>query len=434
MIDLEKINNIYCAGIGGIGLSAVVRFLVSHGKKVSGSDTAKSEVTELLEELGVFITYDQKDSHIPEGPELVFYSKALDDTNPELVFAREHNIPLLTYPEMLGVISKGKKTIQVTGTHGKTTTTAMTARAVESLDPSVIVGSLIDHSGGKTNYIEGKSDYLVLESCEYKRSFEHIQPFVLVITNIEEDHLDYYKDLTDIQSAFRDVAQKVPSSGAVVCDPNDPKVIPVIEGLGVTIIDYTKINVSDIDLRVPGQHNIRNAQCARAVADFLSVNSNYSKKGLESFSGTWRRFEYKGEMENGALVYDDYGHHPTEVRVTLEGFRQKFPDKKILLAFHPHLYSRTKQFFSDFALELSKVDMVVVAPVFRARSEVIDPAIDSKALAKEISHRGTDAVALDSFKEIEDFLREKSDSETIIVTMGAGDIYKVSDSLVAPKE
>lgn len=429
MINLDNTKKVYCIGIGGIGLSAVVRLLVARGIQVSGSDRSVSEVTKLLEDTGVEVFYDQSIAHVSEGTDLVLYSKAIPESNPDLIYAKEQGIIAMTYPEILGVISDHKKTIQITGTHGKTTTTAMTAKAIETLDPSIIVGSLIKHNGQTTNYVEGASDYFVLESCEYKRSFEHVRPFVLVITNIEEDHLDYYKNLADIQSAFRDVAKKVPENGAIVCDPKDPNLAPVIEGLHANIIDYTQVNMDDIELQVPGNHNVRNAECARAVADFLGIKKEDSKKGLEAFSGTWRRFEYKGELSNGAIVYDDYGHHPSEIRATLEGFREKFQTKKILLAFHPHEFSRTKFLFNDFVTELSKADLVVLAPIFAAR-EIDDGTVSSQMLADEIVKNGTEATAKADFAGVEEYIRNNSDKDTVVVTMGAGDIYKVAQSLV----
>jgi UDP-N-acetylmuramate--alanine ligase len=430
-MNLNNLKKVYCVGIGGIGLSAVVRMFVNNGINVEGSDSSASEVTHMLEKHGVVIHYGQDKNHVPKDADLVLYSKAIPEDNPDLVFAKEQKIKMLTYPEILGAISRDKKTIQVIGTHGKTTTTAMTATTLilAGIDPTVIVGSFMNTDKGKTNYIEGNSEYFVLESCEYKRSFRHIDPFILVITNIEEDHLDYYKDLADIQSAFRGVIEKVPQDGVIICNPNDPKVAPVIKDVRAKVVDYTKIDISNINLKVPGVYNQQNAQAVVGVAEFIGVEHVAIKGGLESFRGTWRRFEYKGEMENGAILYDDYAHHPTEVRSSLSGFRERFPDKKITLIFHPHLYSRIKQLKDDFITELSKADEVILAPIFPAR-EPFDETISSSMLAEGILKNGTKATAFDSFDEIISYAKENTDGDNVVVTMGAGDIYKISQDLL----
>jgi UDP-N-acetylmuramate--alanine ligase len=430
-MNLNNIKKVYCVGIGGIGLSAVARMLNSRGITVEGSDSSPSEVTHMLEKLGVVIHYGQGENYVSSDTDLVLYSKAIPVDSPDLVYAREQDMKILTYPEMLGVISLDKKTIQITGTHGKTTTTAMTAGTLilAGVDPTVVVGSFMHTDKGKTNYIEGKSEYLVLESCEYGRSFEHINPYVLVITNIEEDHLDYYKDLADIQSAFKDVVDKVPVEGVIICNPNDPNVKPVLADARAKIIDYTEIDMDSIDLQVPGEHNKQNAQAAAAVAEFLGVEKMAIRRGLKNFRGTWRRFDHRGCMKNGAILYDDYAHHPTAIRTTLAGFREKFPDKKITLIFHPQLYSRTKQLKDDFITELSKADDVVLAPIFPAR-EPFDETINSAMLAEGILKNDTKVIALETFGEIATYVKENTDGNSVVVTMGAGDIYKIECDLL----
>jgi len=429
-----KDKKIHFIGIGGIGISAMARMCMSKGSTVSGSDRSESEITIALQNEGMTISIGADAKNIPENTDMVIYTIAISKDNPELIEAQNRKIEIKTYPEMLGVMTSGHRTIAVSGTHGKTTTTAMTAKVLESsgLDPYMIVGSLVkettDGVEHYTNYREGKSDLFVIEACEYRRSFLNVNPFVLVITNIEEDHLDYYKDLSDIEDAFRELAQKVPADGAIVCDPNNGSVAKVIKGLPAKIIDYTNVDIVKDDLRVPGEHNRKDARCAYRVAEFFGASENDIKKGLLEFKGTWRRFEYIGELSTGAIVHDDYAHHPTEILATLLGARELYPNHRIVIAFHPHEYSRTKLLFNDFVDSLSKVDQVVIAPIFAAR-ESFDPSISSSILADEIKKNGGNAVAIDDFKDIENFLFEKTKKGDIIITMGAGDIYKVAEAL-----
>jgi len=288
----------------------------------------------------------------------------------------------------------------------------------------------IDTAGVETysNYRKGTSEYFVIEACEYKRSFLNVQPEILVITNIEADHLDYYKDLADIQNAFTELAHKVPATGAIICNPNHPHLVPVLEGVTAQIIDYTQVDDTVFDLKVPGKHNRENAQCAYAVAEFCGMKKEDILKGLALFAGTWRRFEYKKILANGALLYDDYAHHPTEIRATLQAMREKFPDKEIMVAFHPHLYSRTKQLLADFVDALALADDIVLAPIFAAR-ETFDPSVSSMLLAETLSEKGASAVALENFEQIAGYIADYGNSDTVVVTMGAGDIYKVGDML-----
>lgn len=430
-VNLKDLKKVYCIGAGGIGISAVERMLLSRGVQVSGSDRSQTIITKMLEDLGARIYYDQTGSHVTNDCDLVLYSTAIPDDNTDLVAAKKLGLPLMTYPQIIGVISQSKKTIQITGTHGKTTVSAMAATMLHGteIDPTIIVGSLFDIDGERTNYVEGKGDYFVVESCEYKRSFRHIDPYVLLVNNLEEDHLDYYKDLNDIQSAFREVVEKVPVDGAVICNPNDQKIVPILDNVKGKIIDYTKIDVSDIDLKIPGEHNRSNARAVSAIGEFLGLSKEQIKSGLEKFKGTWRRFEYIGQLPSGAMLYDDYAHHPTAVEVTLEGFKEKFPDKRIVLAFHPHLYSRTKDFKNELIDALSKANEVVLAPIFPAREE-FDPTISSEMLAEGISKKGTRVTSHLDFDSIVEHIKENTGAGDVVVTMGAGDIYKIAEQLL----
>ena len=427
---LLKAKKIHFIGIGGIGMSAVAQLLLHENKKVSGSDTGSSKVTELLESKGAKIYLRQSAENIEEDVDLVIYTIAIDAENPELQEARKRKIPLITYPESLGLISKDKFTIAVSGTHGKTTTTAMIAKVMidAGLDPTVIAGSLMSEYG--SNFVPGKSQFFLVEACEYKRSFLNINPNILVITNIDNDHLDYYKDLTDIQSAFSELAEKLKPADSLICNMSHPSLEPIIEDPKVecNIIDYPSLEAK-LELRVPGKHNVENAKAALAVATVLEIKEKTAIKSLENFKGTWRRLEALGQTKNGALIYDDYGHHPTEIKASLAALREKFEDKKIVVIFQPHLYSRTKLLLKEFSGSFEGMSEVIIAPIYAAR-EVDDKSISAEILAGEIKKSGISAKAMKDFGDISKYVINSFDSNYIIVTMGAGDVYQISEKAI----
>lgn len=431
-MNISEIKKIYFIGIGGIGVSAMARMMAHDGKKVAGSDRDKSEITEMLMPLGIDVSYTQNAENISADIDLVVYTVAITEDNPELMQAKKLGIATMTYPEFLGLVSKDKYTIAVSGTHGKTTTTAMIARILidAGLDPTVVVGSLIkDENGNRTNFIPGKSKYLVIEACEYKRSFLNYYPQVLVVTNIDNDHLDYYKDIFDIQNAFNELARRVPQEGFVITDKNNAEVVPALGGVEANIVNYAFYNNLPIALKVPGVHNKKNAAAAFAVAIALGVDPKVAQTALESFSGTWRRFEYQGETKNGARVYDDYGHHPTEIKATLQGARELYPRERLIVAFQPHLYSRTKSLLAEFATAFDLADEVILGPIYAAR-EIDDGTVSSEILAEKISERDKFVKAFPSLKEVKDYLSGQTKKGDVIVVMGAGDIYKIAENIV----
>jgi len=445
MIDLNKMRKVHFIGVGGIGMSAIARMIIGEGKEVTGSDRASSLVTEELEKLGAKIAYEQKAENISADIDLIIYTIAIPEDNSELKRARELRIKCLTYPEMLGVISADKYTIAVAGTHGKTTTTAMISKVMieAGLDPTVIVGSILKDQ--HSNFIAGQSDYLVVEACEYRRSFLNIHPKIIVITNIDNDHLDYYKDLADIQNVFAEFASRLPSDGYLICDTNDPLLAPAIEaakkvglpGQGAQIIDYESLRglTFQLKLQMPGEHNVKNALAAWAVAQALKISSS-AIGALNKFSGAWRRFEFKGKTKNGALVYDDYAHHPTEIKATIQASREFMKQKnlngKLIIAFQPHLYSRTKFLKDDFAHVLAQADEIILAPIYAAR-EPIDPAINSDILADLIKLKNPRVFSLFNLDQVAEQIKKDSQSNDLIITMGAGDISKVGEKLVELK-
>jgi UDP-N-acetylmuramate--alanine ligase len=272
----------------------------------------------------------------------------------------------------------------------------------------------------------------VVEACEYKKSFLNLSPKIIVITNIDNDHLDYYGNLENIKKAFGEFAAKLPEDGYLICDPNNENLKEIVENVKCKIIDYTKID-NNFNLKIPGEHNIKNAQAAMAVAEILGVDKNKVVESLNNFSGTWRRFEFKGETKNGALVYDDYGHHPTEIKATLKGARELYGPpaggNKIIAVFQPHLYSRTKRHLAEFGRSFKDTDLVLLSPIYAAR-EKDDSSINSQMLAEEIKKNNQTAICFNSFSEIENYVIANADKNTVIITMGAGDIYKVSDNLI----
>jgi UDP-N-acetylmuramate--alanine ligase len=456
---LKQAKNIYFIGIGGIGISAIARMLLLEGKKVTGSDRDDTKVTEELRKAGATIFIGAKKENVPADCDLVVYTVAIPADNPELMEVKERGLKILTYPETLNLISKEKYTIAVSGTHGKTTVTAMVAKVMidAGLDPTVIVGSLI----GDTNFIMGKSKYLVVEADEYKKSFHNLEPSILVINNLDLDHLDFYKDLADIQDSFLHLAKKLPADGFLVCNTKLPNLKAIIDNVKCNVIDYGEIEMRE-KLLVPGEHNRQNAKTALGVAQALGVNKEIAEKSLAQFAGTWRRFEYKGKTKSGALVYDDYAHNPQKVKAALQGAREMFPDKKIKVVFQPHLFSRTKLLLNEFATAFNDADEVILAPIFPAR-EVFDPTISSEILAGEIrknnrpgsqthhpssTERGglnqtsslvkeerqsaDKAVVLSfpDFDSIVSYLKTSLGHDDILITMGAGEQYKIGEALL----
>ena len=413
-IDLTKIKKVFFVGIGGIGISAIARLMLASSKEVFGSDIGESNITDELKKLGAKIKLGQGIELIPKDTELIVYSIAVPKYDPEF-FKKLQNfgIAIKSYPEMLGLATRDKFTIAISGTHGKTTTTAMIAKILidAKKDPSVIVGSLLMEN--KSNLVIGKSDFFVIEACEYERSFLNIKPKILVITNIESDHLDYYKDLADIKSAFQELSAQ------------SEKVIS----------DYAKYLEKVPKLSVPGAHNRMNAAAALAVSDMLGIKEEDAKKSLASFSGTWRRLEKKGEIKEGAIIYDDYAHHPTEIKASLQALRELYPknSKNITVLSQPHLYSRTKALFSDFAKSFGEADKIFLLPIYFAREEK-DESISSEKLAKAINQtihaQGEYAKSFPDFESAEkDVLALNLGPKDVFVTMGAGEAYKVADKV-----
>lgn len=419
---------VFFSGIGGIGMSGLAQLMTDRGDTVVGSDRAESPTTDLLTKQGIRVIIGQDAANVPEDAALLVYTTAVPEDNPERVRARELAIPEQSYFEALGGVSVGMRTVAVAGTHGKTTTTGMLAKILADAGarPTGIIGSIVEDFG--SNYLPGDSDLFVVEACEYERHFLELSPDVLVITNIEFDHSDYYQDLPDVQAAFRALMEKVPAHGFIITDTEAPTIQPLLEGLAATVVDYASEPARE--LRLPGAFNQMNARAASAAARMVLpvLEEGSIRASLAAFRGTWRRFEFKGKTARGADVYDDYAHHPTAIRETLRALREKTQTLgRIFVAFHPHLYSRTRDLLDGFARAFGDADRVLIAPIFAAR-EIDDGTVSSELLAARIRAEGVDARAA-TFAEIERVLADEPAAGDVIMTMGAGDIYKVADIL-----
>lgn len=454
-IDFRKPIHIHFIGIGGISMSGLAEILFEERFTVSGSDARESALTRRLSDMGVLIFYGQRAENIMEGTDLVVYTAAISDDNPELARARELQIPLLTRAELLGqIMDNYRNSIAVSGTHGKTTTTSMISQILlqAKADPTITVGGILKAIGG--NLRVGKSNVFLSEACEYTNSFLHFYPKYSIILNIEAEHLDFFKDIDDIRRSFRRFAQNTRTDGAVIINGEIARYTEITEGLAPQVITYGMTDacdfypqnivfnekacasftamhlgkaVMDVALRVPGLHNVSNALAAIALCLDLNIAKEDILAGLDAFCGADRRFQYKGTV-GGVTVIDDYAHHPTEIRATLTA-AQKYPHKRLVLVFQPHTYSRTKAFLNDFAEVLSMADVVVLADIYAAR-EKNTFGVSSRDIAEKLEKRGVDCHYFPSFSEIEKFLLKNCINGDLLITMGAGDIVNVGEHLL----
>jgi UDP-N-acetylmuramate--alanine ligase len=411
-------------GIGGIGMSALAQYLEYTGHTVSGEDRDASPTTELLESKGISVSIGDGNR---SDAQLLIYSDAIPTTHQARMSAAAAGVAQLSYFEALGEVSKKARTIAIAGTHGKTTTTGMLAKilAHTGKEPTAIVGSIVRDF--ESNFLPGSSDLFVVEACEYRDHLLKLTPKILVITNIELDHTDYFPTIEALQDTFAAAVKAVPYDGAIITDPNDPIISRVLDSALAPVVDYTATRVPK--LHQIGEFNKMNARAAKTAAKvaFPDLEETIIDEALASFKGSWRRFEFRGETPKGAQVYDDYAHHPTAMDKTIAAARERFPGKQIVIAFHPHLYSRTKSFFAEFADVLARADRAYIAPIYAAR-EPADPSISSELLAERASEVGGEVLALPSFDAIREKLLEE-DENSIVITMGAGDIYKVAEQI-----
>lgn len=430
---MQNSKVIHFIGIGGIGISALAYLSLAEGKKVTGSDSTASALTNDLAESGAIVHIGHNPDLIDENTELVIYTEAIDRlNNPEYLQACAMELPVLSYFEALGQLTRTKKTIAVIGTHGKTTTTAMLGLTLASagFDPLVIVGSKVSQFGGR-NIRLGGGDVFVAEACEYRRSFLNLQPFGAVFLNCEADHLDYYKDEADYQSAYIAFVESIPADGFLVANMDDKNVEALSRYCAGRIIPVTAEDADklSIELKVMGDFNRLNAAMAYRAAEALGAEADDILKGLGEFRGTWRRQEEKGTF-NGALVIDDYGHHPTELIATLSAIKSHYPDKQIICVFQPHQYSRTHLLINAFSHAFTNADKVIITTIYEARDTADDKAkVSAETLVERISLHHKDVTWGKSMDDTYKLLKKIVTADDVVVTMGAGSIGQLAERM-----
>ena len=452
-----RLSRIHFVGAGGVGMSGIAELLLlATPLEISGCDQVHSETVARLEKLGARISLGHDPSHVDRA-DLLVISSAVAECNPEVAAARARGIPVIRRAEMLGEIMRLKQGIGVAGTHGKTTTTSLTGMVLTEagFDPTIVVGGQVHILG--TNARLGKGDYLVAEADEYDRSFLELTPVVAVITNVEADHLDTYRDVEDIRDAFAAFANRVPFYGAVVLCSDDPgaqSLIPRIKRRLVTYGESPEATLSareirleaagttfevwngeqgrlgSVRLRLPGRHNVLNALAAIAVGRELLVPFDAIARALESFTGVVRRFERKGER-NGVLVVDDYAHHPTEVAATLAAARQVYPERRLVALFQPHLFTRTRDFAAEFGRALSAADATVVMDVYPSREKPL-PGVTGELVAAAIGRNGNRPPVsyVPEKRDVVDFLEKSLRPGDLLLTLGAGDVVKFGEEFL----
>ncbi|HBN56976.1 MAG TPA: UDP-N-acetylmuramate--L-alanine ligase [Lachnospiraceae bacterium] len=456
-INFQEPIHVHFIGIGGISMSGLAEILLKEGFTISGSDLRESALTRHLTALGATVFYGQKAENIRPGIQAVVFTAAVHPDNPEYAAAKSAGIPMLSRAELLGQIMRNYRTaIAVSGTHGKTTVTSMLSSILleAKKDPTISVGGILPEIGG--NIRVGHSDTFLTEACEYTNSFLSFFPTVGLILNIEEDHMDFFKDLADIRNSFCRFAKLLPSQGLLVLNDEIPNPRQITAGTKARIVNYgfdqsadyhtmepvtyddkgcasfgcwhKEHYLGDITLHVPGRHNVSNALAALAASMELGITFEDTALGLSKFHGTDRRFQYKGKV-NGITIIDDYAHHPTEIAATLSA-ASHYPHRELWCVFQPHTYTRTKAFLSQFAQALSMADHVVLADIYAAR-EVNTIGISSMDLKAELEKRGKICHYFPTFEEIEKFLLKKCMHGDLLITMGAGDVLKIGENLLS---
>ncbi|MDD3839009.1 MAG: UDP-N-acetylmuramate--L-alanine ligase [Clostridia bacterium] len=452
--DINDYEHVHFIGIGGISMSGLAKILIKNNFKISGSDINHSPLTDALEKLGATIYIGHHADNIKDA-DLVVYTAAVKQDNPEIIKSKQLGIPLIDRACFLGqIMKKYSKSIAVAGTHGKTTTTSLLSIILQhaALDPTVLVGGQVDAIGG--NVRTGNSQIFVTEACEYVESFLKFFPYIEILLNIDADHLDYFKDIDHITSSFMKFATLVPPSGYVLGFGDDKRVKSILEKLDCNTITFGFSNDNDwwckniecndlgfysfdaynknkffgsFKLGIHGKHNVSNALACIAVADLFDIKPEIIREALENFNGTHRRFEIKG-IKNEVTVIDDYAHHPSEVKATLKTAAE-YPHNKIWCIFQPHTYTRTKKLIDEFAHAFYDADNIIITDIYAAREKDTGD-IHAKDLVQKLNDSGKKAVYIKDFKKISSYITEKSSQGDIIITMGAGDIYKVGDYIL----
>ncbi len=454
-IDFNKPIHVYFCGIGGISMSGLAEILLDRGFKVSGSDMKESTLTDMLQEKGATVYIGQRADNITADIDCIVYTSAIRPDNPEYIKAHELNLASLSRAELLGQLMLNYPCpIAVSGTHGKTTTTSMVSDILMAADtdPTISVGGILETIGG--NIRVGNSPYFVTEACEYTNSFLSFYPKISIILNVEEDHMDFFKNLQEIRDSFHTFAGLLPEDGLLIINGDIEHYEELYKDLSCKVITFGKDSSCDyyttniiynklghisatvhtnrgddfsLELSVPGEHNLSNALAAMALADYLGIDRTLSLGALKIFKGSKRRFEYKGSLGSIDII-DDYAHHPTEISATLSA-AQNFPHGRVWCVFQPHTFTRTKAFMDEFAQALSLADEIVLADIYPAR-ETDNLGISSRDLQLKIQQLGKNAHYFSSFDAIENFLLENLIHNDMVITMGAGDIVNVGEKLL----
>lgn len=454
-IDFTNPVHAHLIGIGGSSMSGLAEYLLQKGFIVTGSDRDPNASTKKLESHGAKIAYGQSADNITDDIDFVIYTAAIHPDNPEYHAAEVKGIPMLSRAEFLGQMNDGHlHSFAVSGTHGKTTTTSMIAHILlaADTDPTISIGGKLDAIGG--NIRAGESDVFLVEACEYTNSFLTLHPMYTIILDIEEDHPDFFKDLADIRNSFRMFIENTHPDGSVILNSEieNPEeltanvnchvcfyglsgdeeytardIVYNDQGFAAFTIVIRGEEVGRVQLNVPGEHNVANALSAIAAGDRYGLDISDMIRGLETFGGAIRRFQHRG-VWNGVTVMDDYAHHPTEIRVTLEAARN-VPHNRLIACFQPFTYSRTKAYWQDFIDALSLADMVILPDVMAAR-ETDTLGVRSEDLARDIQNAGTECHHVATFPEIKEFLEKNSMNNDLLITMGCGDVYRLCDLLV----
>lgn len=446
---MKKASKVHVIGIGGIGASGAAKWWKLNGAEVSGSDIAlNSTVKEVMDE-GISVSIGQVAENIPEGADLVLYSRAVPENNPERKEAKRRGIEEWSYPEFLGELAKEKKTIAVAGTNGKSTTAAMIATILieAGMDPTVILGTKVPGWEHESMRI-GSGDWFVVEACEHMASFLHIVPTIAVVTNIEEDHLDFYRDIQHIRETFQSWIDAVPEGGAVVLNAEDPESQELVseKSEGVILCDRwvvgerqgaslkstnSEVDSVEIALSIPAEFNLMNSALAVQASVLAGVPADEASRALELFRGTWRRFEKVGSFK-GADVYSDYAHHPTALKGAISAFKEFFPDRRLVVLFEPHQRSRTKELFDDFVTVFEGADVLILSEIYEVagRNEKEDVSSDGLAAAIRTHGKPVDVTYVAHLEEAKLELTQRIEAGDIVVVMGAGDVDGVARELV----
>ena len=451
----QKKYHIHFVGIGGIGMSGIAELLLNLGYKVSGSDLRRSDITDRLQSLGGRVFEGHNAGQIT-GADVVVVSSAIDQTNPEVMAALKASVPVIPRAEMLAELMRLKYSIAVAGAHGKTTTTNLVGAVLAGggLDPTVVIGGKLKSIG--SNALLGQGDYIVAEADESDGSFLRYSPAIAVVTNIDREHLDFYKDLDNIKSVFLNFIDRIPFYGlAVLCLDNDAvqDLIPQIRKRFITYgsspqadlqaldvvckglsskftVAYQGRTLGTVKLSLPGEHNVYNSMAAIVVGMELGIEFEKIKNALEKVEGVQRRLEIKGTAR-GATVLDDYGHHPTEIKTTLTALSQGWPGKRKVVVFQPHRYTRTRALFDDFARSFYQADVLLVMPIYAASEKPIE-GVESRSLCESIqAHGHKDVRYVPDLQSAVTALQELATPQDVILTLGAGNVYQVGEAFLA---